>query len=127
MNTLLLAKSAGRGSAARTLFEHTDDVLNAFDALFGGDENSLTSAWLRFFRLDAGVAESFRQLGRLAALCHDWGKANDGSQLMLARRGRQSVRHEYLSAVILMRPAVWQWIGGGGPEDVVWLRDCRRS
>ena len=114
----LLAKSASAGRKGRTLVQHVDDVMAAFDALFGqGDEPaSLTTAWLRFFKLsgDEQAVPIFLRHGRVAAFCHDWGKANDGFQQMLARRGSQLIRHEHLSAVLIAHPPVWRWLQACG-------------
>src|SRR5262249_46703337 len=102
----------------RSLAGHTRDVVEAFVALFGrpGSPSALTACWSRFFRL-AGEA-AFLLHGLAAAVCHDWGKANDGFQRMLARLVAQLLRHEQLSALILNHPAVRGWLGGNPGLDL---------
>lgn len=111
----LLAKSAAAGRPGRTLAQHTDDVVAAFAALFGrqGEPTRLCDAWLEFFRIDPTRWEAFLDNGRAAAACHDWGKANDGFQRMLQRRGAQLVRHEHLSAVLIARDDIFEWLASG--------------
>jgi CRISPR-associated endonuclease/helicase Cas3 len=97
----------------RTLVEHTDDVVKAFDVLFGnpGRPAELTSHWLRFFRLSDADQAEFLRTTRLACFVHDWGKANEGFAAMLSRDGEQAVRHEVISALLLNRPEVMSWLG----------------
>ena len=114
----LLAKSAGAGKPGRTLVEHTLDVADAFVALFGTPNGPMppqTERWVAFFKLDD--AGAFLSNGLAAALFHDWGKANDGFQGMLERQGRQLVRHEHLSAMLLHLPVVRQWLSGSSGLD----------
>ncbi len=96
----------------RTLVEHTDDVVEAFVALFGspGRPTELTSQWLRFFRLAAGDRDEFLRTVLLACFVHDWGKANLGFAAMLFRAGQQAVRHEVISSLLLDRPEVASWL-----------------
>ena len=109
----LLAKSAGPGRPGRTLAEHTCDVADAFVALFGtpgGPTTRLGERWAVFFRLPELTA--FLHHGLAAALLHDWGKANDGFQGMLQGQGRQLIRHEHLSALLIHLPTVTEWLSG---------------
>lgn len=119
--TLLLAKSAGSDKQARTLFEHTFDVAEAFVALFGAPDmpTRLTERWVAFFKIAS--VDGFLSNGLAATLIHDWGKANDGFQEMLDHRGRQLVRHEHLSAMLMHLPQVRQWLSrmDGLDEDVI--------
>ena len=107
----------------RTLVEHTNDVVAAFDVLFGipGQPAELTAHWLRFFRLPERDHDEFLRTTRLACFVHDWGKANAGFAAMLFRTGQQAVRHEVVSALLLNRPEVVSWLGGtrGVDQDVV--------
>ncbi len=107
MNGPLLGKSkpkgGGEASPAITLVGHTLCVLAAVDALFvnGTNPSRLGRSWLRFFGLDESNFERFRRNLRVAAAAHDWGKANDGFQDAVAKRGDQTIRHEHLSAMLL--------------------------
>src|SRR3954452_3561272 len=85
----LMAKSPKGRRPGRSLIEHTRDVIEAFEALFGTPDQptELATCWARFFRLDD--LRSFLVNGLAAAECHDWGKANDGFQAMLLRNGVQ--------------------------------------
>lgn len=112
----VLAKSAQGNRPGRKLVEHTDDVIGAFDALFGhdGQPSPLTEAWLRFFRLGGETTlTNFLRNGRAAAFCHDWGKANSGFQQMLKRLGPQLIRHEHLSAMLIAQESLWKWLERG--------------
>ena len=110
----LLAKSTAPGGREITVAGHTRDVMDAAAALFGepGDPTPLAAEWCRFFGL--ADPDGFLRNARAAAFCHDWGKANDGFQRMLARRGDQLLRHEQVSAILMCWPSVWQWLEGGG-------------
>lgn len=105
----LLAKS---GEGAPTLEEHTRDVMDTAEALFGGacGPTRLGECWLRFFRIPDVQWSKFH--GNLLAACglHDWGKANDGFQKTMLRRGQQAIRHEHFSALLLAQPACWDWL-----------------
>lgn len=106
----------------RTLVEHTDDVVAAFDALFVGTPDQpaeLTAHWLRFFRLTENDCDEFLRTARLACFVHDWGKANKGFAAMLFRRGQQTVRHEVISALLLNRPEVAAWLRGVDQEIIL--------
>src|SRR4051812_14257331 len=106
----LLAKPARNGRPGRTIAEHTLDVFEAFRALFGTPERptELARRWARFFRL--GDPASFIANGAVSAFCHDWGKANDGFQVMLVSGRTQLLRHEVISALILVHPSLWAWL-----------------
>lgn len=112
----LLAKS---GAGAPTLLQHTLDVMDAAEALFGTSEerNRLGDCWLRFFCLPADVWPKFH--GTLLAACglHDWGKANDGFQAAMNRQGQQAIRHEHLSALLIAQKPVWDWLAGNSLLD----------
>lgn len=101
--TSLFAKSARTESTAKTLPEHTDDVLRAVYALFGQERSPtrLAKSWLRFFGLsEEDFSRILRHL-RVGAAAHDWGKANDGFQDAVNHGGEQVIRHEHLSGLLL--------------------------
>ncbi len=115
----LLAKS---GQNAPTLLQHSADVVSAFEALFGtGDEPSyLGRQWLRFFRLDADAFSRFYTNGVMSCALHDVGKANDTFQAAIARRRRQFIRHEHLSAFLLNGADFTTWLSNGNIDlDIV--------
>lgn len=117
--TELLAKS---GHNAPSLIQHSEDVIAAFDALFGGiDEPSyLGKQWLRFFRLNITAFPRFYANGVTACALHDLGKANDTFQGALKRNGRQFIRHEHLSAFLLDNGDSSRWLKSGNADtDVV--------
>ncbi len=82
---------------------------------------SFTNRWLAFFGLASDDATSFLVHGMIACACHDWGKANDGFQDMLEGRGKQLIRHEQLSAVILNDPSIVDWLSSidGMDQDLI--------
>lgn len=85
------------------LWTHTKDVWDSSFALFGRDEPTrLATAWFRFFKFPLSRWQEFRHLLSLACLWHDIGKATCSFQEMLHDRVEQVVRHEYLSAALLL-------------------------
>jgi CRISPR-associated endonuclease/helicase Cas3 len=106
----LLAKSPKGKRPRRSLVGHTCDVMEAFEALFGTSTwpTELAAAWARFFGLK-DVAP-FLLNGLVASWDHDWGKVDDGFQAMLTRTGKQLLRHEQISAVLMTWPSVWDWL-----------------
>ena len=76
----------------------------AFQSLFGSPEapTDFTRRWLAFFRLGEADLLPFLRNARLSCRVHDWGKANTGFASMLAKTGVQTVRHEVVSALILI-------------------------
>ncbi len=114
----LLAKSPKTRSDGTpkevTLLEHTRDVVDAANALFGIEHPTrLGKRWLEFFKIPDEWATFHRNLIAACAL-HDWGKANDTFQNALYRRGEQAIRHEHLSALLMALPEVQQWLISGG-------------
>lgn len=112
----LFAKSGGRSGRGVTLDQHTRDVMAAAEALFGAPDRPtpLCSQWCDFFGLAQDARPDFAKAVRLAAFCHDWGKANDGFQKMLQGRGEQLLRHEQVSGVIMCWPSIWHWLEQAG-------------
>jgi hypothetical protein len=83
--TELLAKSP-YGDRRITLLQHTLDVMNGGEWLFGTDTPTrLGRAWLRFFRVPVERWPAFRSNLLTSAGFHDWGKANDGMQNVAIR------------------------------------------
>jgi CRISPR-associated endonuclease/helicase Cas3 len=125
--TPLFAKSARGGSTAKTLPEHTDDVLRAVSALFGqeGSPTRIAKSWLRFFGLSEADFSRFLRHLRVGAAAHDWGKANDGFQDAVNRDGEQVIRHEHLSGLLLAELIADQkfltWLRGAGIDEVILL------
>ena len=108
----LFAKSA-RDGRQPTLVEHTHDVLEAFDTLFGTVDGPSRTAlqWMRFFYLEEEQLEQFFVNSRLAICFHDLGKANDGFQSAVTdRRKDQVIRHEHLSAMLLASDPLKGWL-----------------
>jgi CRISPR-associated endonuclease/helicase Cas3 len=112
----LLAKS---GVRAITLHQHTIDVMDAAEAMFGTATapTPLGACWLRFFRIPELPWKTFH--GNLLVACglHDWGKANDGFQKAIRRRGQQAIRHEHFSALLVAQQPCWDWLGGNADWD----------
>lgn len=106
------------GPAAWTLVGHTRNVLAAAHALFGspGAVTRLARSWLRFFGLEESDHPRFLRHLRIAAAGHDWGKANQGFQAVVARRGEQTFRHEHLSVLLLSDAAIVEWLRGAGVD-----------
>ena len=113
----LLAKSQSFGIEKR-LGAHIEDDLRAFEALFGArtQPTRLASEWLRFFRLSIDQHEDFWVNGITATGLHDLGKANDGFQDAVRQGGAQVVRHEHLSAFLVMTSSLTNWLAGLSPS-----------
>jgi CRISPR-associated endonuclease/helicase Cas3 len=110
----LLAKSTPPNGKPKTLVEHTRDVVDAAEALYGTAETPtrLGQAWLRFFRLDPDTDWVAFHANLLAAcLFHDWGKANADMQSLFDRgQCGQLFRHEHLSVLLLGYGGVDSWV-----------------
>jgi CRISPR-associated endonuclease/helicase Cas3 len=108
-----LAKRTPVGGKPKTLVEHTTDVVEAAEALFGTVDcpTRLGREWLRFFRLDPTQGLSFQANLLASSLFHDWGKANKGMQDILeGGSGGQLFRHEHVSALLLGYDGVERWV-----------------
>jgi CRISPR-associated endonuclease/helicase Cas3 len=117
----LLAKSHKDGHDDVTLADHTKQVVEAAEALFGTDNHPtrLGECWLRFFGLDAKMWPMFHTSLIAACVLHDWGKANDGFQDDVhGRCGCQAIRHEHLSALLIGLPEVTKWLESNPLIDV---------
>ena len=108
----LWAKSPTRDGRRLSLVQHTVEVMEAAEQLFGkpGIPTRLGREWLRFFRLEAAVFDVFARTLRAAAGFHDLGKANDGFQDALERKGEQAIRHEHISALLMFDQTFWPWL-----------------
>ncbi len=111
----LLAKSCPdpeNPSEGATLAGHTKAVLQAFRYLFGTVEEParLCRQWFTFFGLPDALRPVFFTTALLACLFHDIGKAGSGFQNMIRSKGRQLVRHEHFSAVLLHCPEFRRWL-----------------
>ncbi|RUL82179.1 CRISPR-associated helicase Cas3' [Tautonia sociabilis] len=122
----LMAKSGEGTDLARTLVGHTELVLTAANALFGGPggPTRLGRSWLQFFGINGSEFERFRKHLRVAAAAHDWGKANQGFQGEVGaddHAAGQVLRHEHLSGLLLAEPSVLDWLRRQGLDEVVIL------
>lgn len=106
----LLAKSPRHGMEV-SIPEHSRAVLQAARCIFGNDlPTSLAASWLGFFGLTDDQYPAFLKTLSLASILHDIGKANNGFQNAIARKGEQVLRHEHLSTLILWLPEVRAWL-----------------
>jgi len=104
---IVLAKSPKDTSKVRweeTLTGHTEKVIESFRAIFGTLEKPtyIAMQWLKFFKLGPDQFKIFYVNGIASCALHDIGKANDGMDNALNRKGSQVIRHEHLSGLILM-------------------------
>lgn len=118
---MLLAKRPGKCAAPQsgeTLIGHTKAVCDAFIAMFGTRTapSRLGMQWMHFFDIPTDEWGSFWLCALLACLFHDLGKANSGFQEMLEKSGRQVIRHEHLSALLLCLPELRAWVEAQGVD-----------
>lgn len=87
----------------KTLLEHSQDVFEAFRALYGEEDtpNRFALRWLDFFKIPHSEYPSFYRNTKSASLLHDIGKANAHFQKAVCGKGSQSLRHEFLGGWIL--------------------------
>jgi CRISPR-associated endonuclease/helicase Cas3 len=121
--THLLAKSCAdpeNPPFAATLEGHAQAVLEVFRTLFGTSTSPsrLARQWLHFFGLQPEHLPVFQINTLSACLLHDLGKANSGFQTMIRRKGRQLVRHEHLTAVLLHCQEIRQWLSAAEGMDI---------
>lgn len=113
---MLLAKSLPKDkSSPKTLGRHTEDVIEAADAIFGG---TFGDRWCEFFKVQD--LRAFRLNLRISAATHDVGKADNGNQGMLRGQPEARVlRHEHLSALLLLDRRVQAGIAELGADPAV--------
>ena len=112
MDAIILAKSPIPGRRPKTLLGHTKDIMTSVELLYGTEDRPthLALEWLRFFRLKEDDYARFLTNAMASAGCHDLGKANDGFQKAVTKKGDQSIRHEHLSGLLLSLPAFKDWL-----------------
>lgn len=105
MQQKLLAKGTTYGEL--TLEQHLKDTEKAVLAIFKG---RILKNWCRFFKVKD--EQQFLKYLRIAALFHDIGKANAEFYLLVqgGKKFKQTLRHEWISALILHLPTVRQWL-----------------
>ncbi len=116
---MLLAKSRTHGELS--LQQHLLDTEQAAMALFR-PETRWGRRWPEFFKLPEAQHGVFLRELRVAALFHDIGKANAEFQAMVDGGGHgqsQTLRHEHLSALVLMLNSVRGWLGESVDVDAV--------
>ncbi len=113
MNDVILAKSPIPGRPPKTLLSHTKDIMDSVELLYGteGRPTRLAQEWLRFFRLKEDDYPRFLINTLASAACHDLGKANNGFQKAVTKKGDQSIRHEHLSGLLLSLQDFKDWLG----------------
>lgn len=107
----LFAKS-GRNGREFTLQSHLKDAEKAVLEIFRPEKRWFRN-WCRFFKItEQADREKFLLHLRIAALFHDIGKANEEFQSLVNNKldGRQTLRHEHISALILHLPQVRGWL-----------------
>jgi CRISPR-associated endonuclease/helicase Cas3 len=105
----ILAKSKPR----LTLLRHTEDVVNAIGWMFGTatTPTRLGRQWMRFFKLRPEQAEDFYSCLPAAAAFHDFpGKACDSFEDAILHGKPQLIRHEHLSALMLVAEDAQTWL-----------------
>jgi len=107
----LLAKSpkfVGGQEYNLSLEQHLIDTETAALAIFKG---RMLDNWCQFFKVKN--PDEFLLHLRVAALLHDLGKANQEFYLAVTAKGftEQTLRHEWISALVLHLSQVRQWLG----------------
>lgn len=105
MSKPLLAKGLKHGELP--LEQHLVDTETAAKAIF---KSRILRNWCRFFRVTD--ADWFLQHLQIACLFHDVGKANaEFDSLVRGNKPfKQTLRHEWLSALVLHLPSVRSWL-----------------
>lgn len=132
---MLLAKSKPQ----LCLEKHLRDTEEAANSVFSG---RILQNWCRFFGTDP---DQFLLNVQIAALFHDIGKANEEFQKVCGENKKltQTLRHEWLSALILHLPEMRSWLsqspdldfevvvaavlGHHMKADVDWFKSCQTS
>ncbi|RCJ25728.1 CRISPR-associated protein Cas3 [Nostoc sp. ATCC 43529] len=106
MQQQLLAKSPKQNGEILTIEKHLTDTENAVVAIF---KQRILLNWCRFFGVKD--AKKFILNLRIAALFHDLGKANAEFDAAVNKKlKQQTLRHEWLSALILHLPNLRSWL-----------------
>lgn len=106
MKEKLLAKSPREDGEILTVEQHLTDTKNAALAIF---KDRILLNWCSFF----GIKNTNKFLLHLmiAALFHDIGKANAEFEAAVNKKlKQQTLRHEWLSALILHLPSIRSWL-----------------
>ena len=102
----LWAKSPREDGQILTIEQHLTDTKDAALAIFKG---RILFNWCRFFRVKD--TKKFLLHLKIAALFHDIGKANPEFEAAVHKKlKQQTLRHEWLSALILHLPSVRSWL-----------------
>ena len=110
MQPHLLAKSPIPNRDSLTLEQHLKDTEKAALAIF---KDRVLKNWCRFFKVQD--SEQFLTHIRVASLFHDIGKANEEFDALInGKKLKQSLRHEWISALILHLPTVRKWLEPSG-------------
>lgn len=113
MQKPLLAKSRTHGEL--TLQQHLLDTETSALAIFKG---RILKNWCRFFKFKDEA--TFLKHLQIAALFHDIGKANaDFYGAVIGSQKKQTLRHEWLSALILHLPDVRSWLNKNLDLEVI--------
>lgn len=104
----LLAKSQKFDGTYISLEQHLVDTETAALNIFKG---RILENWCRFFKVKSPT--EFLLHLRVAALFHDLGKANHDFHEAVTNKGfiQQTLRHEWLGALMLHLPQVREWLG----------------
>jgi CRISPR-associated endonuclease/helicase Cas3 len=91
---------------------HTQDVVNAISLMFGTatTPTRLGCQWMRFFKIQPEQTDDFYSCLPAAAAFHDWGKACDSFEDAILHDKLQIIRHEHLSALMLVTDEVQTWL-----------------
>jgi CRISPR-associated endonuclease/helicase Cas3 len=106
-------KGNNRLKSGCDLVAHTIHVVQATKTILDTIEHDIQ----RFFRLTDEQSPRLRATTLAAAFCHDFGKANDGFQRMVRKKGQQSIRHEHLSVLVISLPEVRSWLSKNPAVD----------
>src|SRR5262249_30607315 len=89
-----------------------EDVLDAVGWMFGtaSAPTRLGRQWMRFFKLRPEQTDDFYRCLPAAAAFHDWGKACDSFEDAILRGKAQLIRHEHLSALMLVTDDGQTWL-----------------
>lgn len=118
----LLAKSRRNGRTI-TVEEHSRDTAEAAELIFTLSKR-WGKNWCRFFGIQQKDHERFLLNLKIAALFHDLGKANEDFYRAVTDPNAppQTLRHEHISALILMLPEVCQWLSQNPDLDLDVIR-----